>query len=86
MPKGDKYINLSKYLEKLNLPRVILSFDEIERIIGDSLPDSSIRHAEAWWSNNKDHSQAISWLEAGYETECVSDTYKEKKIIFVKAE
>jgi|GEM_PF-3845578 len=25
-----------------------------------------------------------SWLEAGYETDCVTDTYKEKCIIFVK--
>jgi len=26
----------------------------------------------------------VSWLEAGYETDCVTDTYKEKCIIFVK--
>jgi len=48
------------------------------------LPPSASKHSEAWWSNNKDHSQAIAWLDAGYETDYVTDTYKEKYIVFVK--
>lgn len=84
MPKGDKYTGLRRFLERAGQPMIKLSFEEIEHIIQDSLPPSAFKHSEAWWSNNKDHSQAVSWLEAGYETDYVSDTYKEKQIVFVK--
>jgi hypothetical protein len=84
MPKGDKYLGLKKFLEKSGQPMIKLSFDGIEHIIHDRLPPSASEHSEAWWSNNKDHSQAVSWLDAGYETDYVTDTYKEKHIIFVK--
>lgn len=84
MPKGDKYIGLKKFLENSSKPIIKLSFEEIESIIHDSLPPSAYKYSEPWWSNNKDHSQAISWLDAGYETEYVTDTYKEKYIVFMK--
>lgn len=84
MPKGDKYVALKSYLQNSNQSVIQLTFQQIEEIIGDSLPMSATRHAEAWWSNNKDHSQAISWLDAGYETDYVTDTYKNRLITFVK--
>lgn len=84
MPKGDKYIGLKKFLKDSEKSTIKLSFEEIEHIIHDNLPPSAYKHSEAWWSNNKDHSQAISWLEAGYETDFVTDTYKDKIIIFKK--
>jgi hypothetical protein len=84
MPKGDKYLNLKIFLQKSGQPIIKITFEEIECIIHDSLPPSASKHSEPWWSNNKDHSQAISWLEAGYETDYVTDTYKEKYITFVK--
>ena len=84
MPKGDKYVALKNYLQKSNQPIVKLTFEQIEKIIGDSLPNSAMTHAESWWSNNADHSQAVSWLHAGYETDYVTDTYIEKNIVFVK--
>lgn len=77
MPKGDKYLDLKKYLENSGKAMIKLSFEEIESIIHDSLPPSAIKHSEPRWSNNKDHSQAVSWLDAGYETDYVTDTYKE---------
>jgi len=84
MPKGDKYLGLKKFLQNANVPRIKLSFEQIEKIIGATLPQSSSKYAEVWWSNDKWHSQAISWLDAGYLTDCVSDTYKDKCIIFIK--
>ncbi len=66
------------------MPIINLSFEEIERIIGTDLPNSARIHADAWWSNNYDHSKAIAWMDAGYRTECVSDTYADEKIIFEK--
>ena len=84
MAKGDKYIGLKKYLLSATEHIVILSFNDIERIIGDTLPKSAYVHAEVWWANDYTHSQAIAWINAGYETDYVTDTYKDKKITFVK--
>ncbi len=84
MPKGDKYLGLKNYLVKLGAPMIKLTFEQIESIIHDKLPNSASEHAEAWWSNNIDHSQAVAWLDAGYETDYVTDTYKERQIVFVK--
>ena len=84
MPKGDKYLNLRKFRESSGKTIIKLSFEEVESIIHDRLPPSATKYSEPWWSNNKDHSQAISWLDAGYETDYVTDTYKEKYIVFVK--
>lgn len=84
MPKGDKYIGLKNHLQQSQQPMVKLSFEEIEQIIGNTLPPSATNHAEAWWSNNEDHSQAVAWLHAGYETDYVTDTYEDRKIVFIK--
>jgi len=84
MPKGDKYLGLKRYLEKCGQPFIKLSFKEIEHLINDRLPSSAYLYSEAWWSNNKDHSQAVSWLKAGYETDHVTDTFKDEFIVFVK--
>ena len=42
--------------------------EEIEKIIGDKLPNTAHRKSE-WWSNNdKTHSQSSSWSDVGYKT------------------
>lgn len=84
MAKGDKYIALRKHLENSAMPQIILSYKEIEKIIGDTLPPSAYEYPEAWWANDYTHSQAVAWIDAGYETDFVTDTYKDEKIIFVK--
>jgi len=65
-----KYDPLFDYLSRATEPRLRLSFAEIERIIGDSLPASARRH-QAWWANERvgTHVHARSWLDAGYETQ-----------------
>ncbi|GKX29057.1 hypothetical protein SH1V18_15370 [Vallitalea longa] len=84
MAKGDKYIGLKRYLQSSTAPIVTLSFNDIEQIIGNILPKSAYVHAEVWWANDYTHSQAIAWIDAGYETDYVTDTYKDEKITFVK--
>lgn len=84
MPKGDKYIGLKRYLQGTVAPIVTISFKEIEKIIDNTLPKSAYAYAEAWWSNNYDHSQAVAWMDAGYETDYVTDTYKDERITFVR--
>ena len=80
MAKGDKYIELQKYLEKSQQNQVILTYGEIEQIVGFVLPKSAYTHSSAWWANDVTHSQAIAWLEADY---LVEDIRKEN-IVFQK--
>ena len=69
---AGKYTPLEKYL--LNLPKnqgeATLSFERIEQILGERLPQSAYKH-RSWWSNEKDgqHVQAHSWLGAGWKVE-----------------
>jgi hypothetical protein len=84
MPKGDKYLGLRNYLEESGATEIQLTFDEIEKINHHKLPPSAFNHSESWWSNNRDHSQGIAWLDAGYETDFVTVTYEQKYIVFVK--
>jgi hypothetical protein len=84
MAKGDKYIGLRQYLLNSKKDMVTLSFKDIEQIVGNILPKSAHIYSEVWWANDYSHSQAIAWIDAGYETDFVSDTYKEEKIVFIK--
>lgn len=70
MPLGDmaKYDPLRRFLRRRRTGDVLLTFDEIEQIIGALLP-----HAAAnpeWWGNAasqaRGRSQSYAWLEAGY--------------------
>lgn len=83
MPTGDKYIELKDFLVNSHQSIIKLSFEDIENIIGNNLPASAHKHS-AWWFNSYSHSHANSWLDAGYETDCVSDTYQDKYIVFIK--
>ncbi len=47
MPKGNKYIGLKHYLKNANEPYVKLTYEQIEKIIDDSLPVSATKYAEA---------------------------------------
>lgn len=81
MPKGDKYIALTSYLEKCGKDEIKMSFSEIEKIIGFELPDSFYLHP-AVWSNSESHSSAFGWLDAGYLTRHVN--IPEQTVEFVK--
>ena len=81
MPKGDKFIALTAYLEKCGKDEIKMSFSEIERIIGFRLSDSAYTHP-AQWSNSESHSFAFGWLNAGYLTRQVN--IPEQTVEFVR--
>ncbi|MCL2101924.1 MAG: hypothetical protein FWH22_09470 [Fibromonadales bacterium] len=70
--KVKKYSPLKEYLKSLGKNRIILSFEEIETILKDNLPNSA-RKYKAFWGNNRNNGKAYdhsnSWLEAGLEIE-----------------
>jgi hypothetical protein len=59
-----KYNELKKYLEDNKKNTVVLSYEDIERIIGTKLPKSAYRH-RAWWSNSG-HPHARTWSDSGW--------------------
>lgn len=81
MPKGDKYIGLTNFLKNRALSSIIMSFDEIEKQIGDKLPESAYKY-RAFWSNTYTHSVAFGWLQAGYKT--ISIDFKKQQVTFEK--
>ena len=64
MAKGDKYKALTEYLVKSNKDKIILTFDELEKITGE-LPQSVYKYKLAW-SDKSQHSFSYGWLRAGY--------------------
>ncbi len=70
MPKGDKYVGLANYLKGRNDSSIIISFTEIEKLIGDILPASAYKH-RAFWSNTRTHSVAFGWIDTDYKTDSV---------------
>lgn len=71
MPKGDKFIALTAYLEKCGMDELKMTFSEIEKIIGFRLSDSAYTYP-AQWSNSESQSFAFGWLNAGYITRQVN--------------
>lgn len=60
-----------------------LSFDEVEHIVGGSLPDSARLH-RAWWSNDHTHSHALRWLQTGWKA--ASADMKRANVVFERQE
>ncbi len=63
-----KYDPLHDHLKTIHEDVVKLTFGQIERILGASLPKSA-RTYNAWWANEKEGSHARSWLDAGFATQ-----------------
>ena len=49
-PMSGKYLLLYKYLENRYANRVVLTFSEIEDLLGFALPDPA-RRREDWWTH-----------------------------------
>ena len=83
--KPTKYEPLKRHLEGMfRHGEVRLSFAEIERILGFSLPPSAYE-AQPWWSNTRaGHSQAAAWLDAGWKTAALDRVGRQ--VSFVKAD
>ncbi len=80
-----KYDPLRRYLRRSKTPDVVLSFTEIERIIGGMLPNGAAR--PQWWDNvaplEPRHVQQAAWREAGFRASLVAGA---DKVRFERAE
>jgi hypothetical protein len=77
-----KYEPLGKFLRQQGSQLVAMKFEDIERIVGLKLPESSRQH-RAWWSNNPNNNVMTKvWLDAGFETEQVD--IEGRRLVFRK--
>lgn len=66
-----KYDGLGRYFKEEREEKKTLRFNEIEDILGFSLPRSARTH-RPWWANDETHVQAKDgWLAAGWEVQSV---------------
>ncbi len=77
-----RYEPLTRYLSAQRDAEVLMSFKEIETVLGRSLPPSARKH-QAWWANSASHSYADSWLRIGRRTERLD--LAKQQITFVQA-
>ncbi len=63
---GIKYRSLAEYLLASGENRVVLSYSQIEDILGFRLPDTAKKYKQSYWANTETHSYAMSWLAVGY--------------------
>lgn len=65
--RAYKYAALHAHLSRRNGRPEMLSFEDIEEIIGRALPVSAVKHRSFWANDNQDHHpHARAWMRAGY--------------------
>jgi hypothetical protein len=70
-PPMSKYAPLNRWLAGLKDRRITMSFNDVEKTIGDSLPKSAHKR-RVWWGNQTENArrpQARAWMMAGFEVE-----------------
>lgn len=66
-----RYAALTSHLIHAAGERIPMTFEEIEAVVGHTLPQSALKH-RAWWSNNPSNSVITqAWLDAGFRSEQV---------------
>lgn len=63
-----KYDPLYDFLRRQDAMRIVFTFDEVARLIGDKLADKA-ESLPQWWENEtstKGHSQSRAWMKTGY--------------------
>lgn len=82
MGHRNMYGPLRDHLARRPEPEVVLSFKEIEDILGCALPPSARGASiQQWWANTHTHSQAKSWLEVGRRARVVA---RDKRVVFTR--
>ena len=76
---AQKYYALVKYLNEQKSQKLILTFAEIESILGQPLPSSAYKYS-AWWANGG-HVEAEAWLNAGFKADEVK---LGESVVFIK--
>ena len=80
LPEGWKYMPLKKYFAELNKSKVTLSFEDIETIIGDTLPLGA-RNKKFWYARPESQRTICrAWTTEDYEMEKLD--LAKKKVTF----
>ena len=82
---ADKYGPLEQHLRNLPTSQdvVTLTFERIEQILNDTLPQSA-HEDSSWWSNQKQGTnvESLAWMDAGWMVENVD--LREQRVRFVR--
>lgn len=63
------YTPLQTYLADRSEAAVVMSYAEIESLLGRKLPPTAYGdHRRQWWANTETHTQALAWLRANRKT------------------
>lgn len=62
--------------------RAVLSFSEIEGIVGNNLPLTATRDSD-WWRNSRSTAQGRSWIDVGWNVENVDMDNRKTTLIRV---
>jgi len=68
--------------QPLDADHVILTFNEIEKIIGDNLPESAGAWKNWWANDTTSHPQSILWLDAGWRSTYIN--LSEERVTFAR--
>lgn len=77
-----KYELLLHFFKEQTSQYVVLTFDELEEILGFKLPKSAYVYSEWWSPNGHHHCQA--WLQSGYDVINIKEGICNKKITFYR--
>jgi hypothetical protein len=75
-----KYSPLLQFLQRQTANQIIMTYDEVEAILGFQLPNSAYTYT-MWW-NPKGHAHCQAWLQAGFAVADASETIRTKIITF----
>ena len=77
-----KYIRLAAHLAALpvSVQRHTMKIEDIERIVGEELPDGA--RFPSWWRNDERRVHSRAWLTAGWRVESVDGPRGE--VVFVR--
>jgi hypothetical protein len=79
-----KYRKLTEHLAARDENEWTASFQDIEQVLGFSLPESA-RSYQAWWSNQM-RSQSLGWQLAGWKATALDLPNESVKFIYVGGE
>ena len=71
MPKGDKFVDLTRYLESCNKDEVVLRIEDVAKIVGGFSP--YLYKYRVAWNDNHGGSFSLGWLSAGYSAQLNAD-------------
>lgn len=63
---NSKYKGLSEFLYESWEKRIVLTYEQLEDILGFALPASAHTLPQSYWANTEYHTYAKSWLKLGY--------------------